>query len=85
MLMKMGSVGCGISSDVLDEGRTWMASWCGECLRRGGVGLLSGSMQWASAMRRTVGVEFVRHGSKALGMMVMKSCVERKNQLRVSS
>ena len=42
-------------------------------------------MQWASAMRRTVGVQVMRFGSKTLGTMVMKWCGVRKNQLRVSS
>ena len=85
MLIKMGSEICGIKSDVLDVGRTWMASGCGVCLWRRDGCLLSGSMQWASAMRRTVGVQLRRFGSNVLGIMVMKSCGVRKNQLRVSS
>ena len=85
MLIKMGSEVCGIKSDVLDVGRTWMASGCGVCLWRGDVCLLSGSMQWASAMRRTVGVQVGALGSKVLGIMVSKPCGVRKKQLRESS
>ena len=58
--------------------------WC-VFVKGGCECLLSGRMQWASAMRRTVGVQVMRLGSKTLGIMVMKSCGVRKNQLRVSS
>ena len=43
------------------------------CVCEGGdVCLLSGRIQWASAMRRTVGLQVMRFGSKTLGTMVMK-------------